>query len=386
MTRRTFRTSVFGLAAVVAFLLLPAGASFANSTLMVPADFSTIQAAVDAASPGDTILVGPGIYTEQVTIGKNLTLKGAGAGSQNDSGDESDADTTMIKAPATLTPGPVGGRRSIVTIMSGANVVISDLRVAGPGTEPCNSPTSLSDGVLVVQDATLNLRSSAVTNIRTAAAGPGCFVSAIHIGLPPIVRGGPTPAHATITHVFVEGYDTFGIVVTAPGATATVTHNRVTGLGLHGQRTGVAVSFGAIGTIVDNTISDNLCDAPFCGPDPINQGQSAGISVSCADPGTIVARNRLSRNDVGIYLGPAPHCSLVSHNRLTDNRYFGEIIQDGDSTISHDIISGGQVGVGVVADSIDTIGTLDDVSITGTSVARTQEISCCGFTARVIVK
>jgi hypothetical protein len=47
--------------AVVATLVL-AGASFA-ATINVPADYTTIQAAVDAASNGDEIIVGPGTYT-----------------------------------------------------------------------------------------------------------------------------------------------------------------------------------------------------------------------------------------------------------------------------------------------------------------------------------
>ncbi|HZQ55958.1 MAG TPA: right-handed parallel beta-helix repeat-containing protein [Bryobacteraceae bacterium] len=36
--------------------------------------FSSIQAAVDAAAPGDTVKVGPGIYRESVTISKSLSL------------------------------------------------------------------------------------------------------------------------------------------------------------------------------------------------------------------------------------------------------------------------------------------------------------------------
>lgn len=43
----------------------------------VPADFPTIQAAVDAAAPGDLILVSPGIYHEAVNVTTdNLTLRG----------------------------------------------------------------------------------------------------------------------------------------------------------------------------------------------------------------------------------------------------------------------------------------------------------------------
>lgn len=50
-----------------------------GTTLAVPSDHETIQAAVDAAEPGDLILVEPGVYTEAVQIprGKDgITLRG----------------------------------------------------------------------------------------------------------------------------------------------------------------------------------------------------------------------------------------------------------------------------------------------------------------------
>src|SRR6266446_2746015 len=52
----------------------PPGTDCAN------AGYMTISAAVMFANPGDTIRVCPGLYVEQVTIGKTLTLLGAQAG------------------------------------------------------------------------------------------------------------------------------------------------------------------------------------------------------------------------------------------------------------------------------------------------------------------
>jgi nitrous oxidase accessory protein NosD len=51
-----------------------------RQVLQVPADFATIQQAVDAAEPGDVIMVAPGTYCEQVSITtSDLTLRAAPA-------------------------------------------------------------------------------------------------------------------------------------------------------------------------------------------------------------------------------------------------------------------------------------------------------------------
>jgi nitrous oxidase accessory protein NosD len=59
---------------------IDAPTAYANGekTRDVPRDYATIQAAIDAASPGDVIMVAPGTYCEQVVIEKSdLTLRAA---------------------------------------------------------------------------------------------------------------------------------------------------------------------------------------------------------------------------------------------------------------------------------------------------------------------
>lgn len=66
--------------AIAAASILGLAAAAAADTIRVPQDQATIQAGVNAASTGDTVLVSKGVYTENVVVAiAGVTIKGAGA-------------------------------------------------------------------------------------------------------------------------------------------------------------------------------------------------------------------------------------------------------------------------------------------------------------------
>ena len=190
---------------VCAGLLALAPCAFA-AQLIVPRDFPTIQAAVDAATPDSTILIKPGTYTEELVIEKNLSIKPL----------HSLGHGVTIRSPATLTPFAFvrpSGRElvAIVRIGKGARVSFSDLTVAGP--TPCGPSAS---GMMVTGGAHLRLRDVRVT---TVAPTPGCppeksSGNAIRMGFTPnIEMDGEFGSSGSLDarNILVDGFDGDGI-------------------------------------------------------------------------------------------------------------------------------------------------------------------------------
>lgn len=198
--------------------------------------FNTIQAAVTASTAGDTIIVCPGGYPEQVTVDRNLTLTGSSA---------------TIQAPGIL-----AGDLNIVDITNAATVTMSDFTVSGPGASGCGS---IHTGIAVLGGATLHLSDTTVRNVRDTPFSGCQNGEGIRVGTP---RGSSTPdvGHATIDNVVVTVYQKNGIVVAGTASSAQVTNSTTVGAGKTTviAQNGVEVINGATATVDSNVIKGDF--------------------------------------------------------------------------------------------------------------------------------
>jgi parallel beta-helix repeat protein len=298
--------------------------------------YSTIQAAVNAASAGNTLQASPGTYTEQVTIGKSLTLEGTGPG-------------VIVQSPSTLTADTLGVR-AVMEVNSAATVNISDLTVQGPVA----SGQIIDAGILVVGGATADVSKSTIADIRsTPITGVGNTGNGIQVGGTASLAVGEV-GHATITDSTIMDYQKRGISAGGTGSTVTIMDNTITGVGgtaAIGQN-GVVIFPGATSTITGNTISNNQYTGASSGADPFTNTQAAGILDLGGGADTITG-NTVSTNDIGIFITNAG--ATISGNTLHDT-FEGILLGAGTATVSTNMITGNNIGVAIMAFATDSFG------------------------------
>jgi hypothetical protein len=110
-------------AGAMSVLALMGAGQAAAASLRVCSDaskcYTSIQGAIDAASEGDRVMIAAGTYQGSLSVGKSLTLHGAGA-----------SDTTITQA----------GSESVITIDSGVSVTIKGVTVTGGYALTCTIP------------------------------------------------------------------------------------------------------------------------------------------------------------------------------------------------------------------------------------------------------
>ena len=138
--------------------ILAAAHAAAAATINVPADFATIQEAIDAANSGDEILVAPGTYNEAIDFnGKTITLR-------------------STDGPLATTIDATGLDTSVVTVASfeGSSTRLEGFTLTGGiGTES----GSRRGGAVYVFDAELTIQSCIMRNNTADLGGAMYFFS-----------------------------------------------------------------------------------------------------------------------------------------------------------------------------------------------------------------
>lgn len=310
------RRSSFALAVLLSVGLSRAEAArLVVSNSMPPcagAQFTSIQTAINQASPGDRIVVCNGTYEEQLSITKALTI---------------DADTGAFLVPGALrqnaTSLATGDAIAAAVFVSGAaNVSINGLTVDGVnnGISEC-APRLIG---IYFQNASGSLRHEAIRNFKLSAAlngcqsGTGVFVES----------GGGQSSEVEVADCSIHDYQKNGITANETGTSVNIRRNVVTGVGptTGAAQNGIQIGFSASGTIRNNTVANNLW-AP-CTNAQTCQAVATDILVTGSD-GVTVTDNTVGLANVGIFIDG--NNAQVSGNKAFAANVFENITIVGNS-------------------------------------------------------
>ena len=361
MTRKHgFRAS--GSVFVVALMFLSVvclQAANAQTTIHVPNDQATIQSAITAAQPGDTVLVAPGTYLENLDFqGKAITV------------------TSSDGVAVTIVDG--NGAGPVVSFKSGegAGSVLSGLTLRNG--VPSNTFPFLDGAGVVI----LNSSPTIAGNVITGNHG----ICGIGIG----IKGGSAVIRAnTITGNTQAGGDggcggggievegDFSHPVATPLITGnTITNNSLLGGGFGG---GIEVSFNASPTIQNNFISGNAV---------FNSGGGIHIQNESVTP-VVIAQNIIVNNSVGgggsgggVYASSSDAKIILTGNTIVGNTAF-----DGSSgvfadpfspiTISNNIVVAATGQTGIVCDQFrSTFPTFSHNDVTSPGGGQSYSSNC----------
>jgi len=269
--------------------------------------YTTVQAAVTAADPGDRINVCPGTYREQVTIpsGKDgIRLRSV------------ERWQAIIKAPAVMLPGPVG-TFTIVRVDGAQKVSILAFTITGPGPAGCGS---LHYGVRVDDGGSANILGNHITDIRDQPFS-GCQNGVgIQVGRLAVTEAGvvieATRGSARIIGNVIDHYQKNGMTVSNAGSSAEIANNQVSGAGPTAviAQNGIQVSGGATATVRNNFVANGI----YTPQDVVSTG------ILLFQSGKVVTDdNTVISNDVGIYMLDAGAGSITTDNHAKASTFDG---------------------------------------------------------------
>jgi parallel beta-helix repeat protein len=276
----------FALIAILIAILIPSAGVLnvqgagASKTLIVPDEYPTINAAVNHAVAGDTILVKAGVYDENVKISQPLTLEG-----------QDSTDTVII--------GSGGSTPAAVLTLAADNVKVSGFTIE---SRNYSSTTSYAYGIWV-EGNNCTITGNVVENTYT-----GIFCS---------IQSSTTITQNTVKSNFKNGICFYG------GSLNTVSDNTVTG----NKVSGIEMD-GYLNVISNNNFQGNYrgvglgASYSLLFGNNIQSNTESGVFLAGSQ--NIISANTISNNEYGVFVTlqlTAPTGNSIYHNNLINNRY-----------------------------------------------------------------
>ncbi|MEK6238675.1 MAG: right-handed parallel beta-helix repeat-containing protein, partial [Planctomycetales bacterium] len=308
----------------VAMLLIGSIGPAANGSaavLRVPQDHKTIQSAVDAAKPGDTVLVSPGTYKEQIRLGEGVTLKSAGGDAEGELG-LARAEATILEGPGkqTKAPGVIMAEGAVLDGFTVTNVGVYDEAVwnrhhATYGAELADNQGAVGTGTgfpaVGCQGVNCTIRYNIVRHNGHAGIG---------------IRGAKGKKVSPRVYRNVVYRNMGGGIGSSDGSTATIEEN----IGFQNLRAAIG-SRNASPLIINNVCYENVRAGigQREGAKPILRGNKcyrnrrAGIGVRMEGTSPIIENNDCYENEmagIGNRDGATP---IIRNNRCYRNKMSG---------------------------------------------------------------
>ena len=319
-------------------LLCLTGVVARAAVLNVPADYPTIQAAIDAANPGDEVAIAPATYPENINFnGKAITVR-----------------STNPTDPAVVAATAIDGQElgSVVAFASGegASSVLSGLTI--------NNGKATHGGGIYCDYSSPTITNNIISaNSSTSPEGGGgvyCY------------RSGPTISNNTISG---NSSRASGAGILSSASNPVVSNNTISGNSSGGNGGGISsvYSTGSDPIISNNTISGNSAG-----------GSGGGISCSASNP--TITNNTISANSSTSSDGGGIHCTnnsipTIQNNTITGNSAAsdggGIVCAQSSATISGNTITGNSAdqGGGGIYCTDNSSATIQNNTITGNSAA-----------------
>jgi nitrous oxidase accessory protein NosD len=338
------KTAVAGLAFVLA-----AVAGSKAAVIHVPADYSTIQAAVDAAHSGDTIRIAAGTYRGQVLIArKNLRLVG-----------EPGAVLEAVEGMApTFAPYGDSNVRTLLGIALCDNVTVSGLTLDGRHLADANAPQMAG---VIFHGSSGRVENCFFKGFRPRS-GPGAPGGACAAGNFPYL-GRPLQELQVLNNRFEDNHRSIGMTANSDPNDIRlrfrIQGNIITGVGPTdtGLQNGIEIYDGTTGEISNNTITDYF----YTGG---GLGFSLGIDATSAGMPVRYTHNFFQNNQVGLFTQYGQGSQFV--NNTFEGPGYGIVTSDSGDQIVNNQFTGSTIGIGLLGLDPDfgtTLGIASDATL-----------------------